>query len=42
MKKAISTILSLVMLATPLVGTACFADKQSDNVGAYVQNQARS
>ncbi len=42
MKKAISTILSLVMLVTPLVGTACFADKPSDNVGAYVQNQERN
>ncbi len=27
MKKAISTILSLVMLAKPFVGTTCFADK---------------
>ncbi len=42
MKKAISTILSLVMLATPLVGTTCFADEPSDNVGAYVPNQERS
>ncbi len=30
------------MLAKPFVGTTCFADKPSDNVGAYVQNQERS
>ncbi len=42
MKKAISTILSLVMLAKPFVGTTCFADEPSDNVGAYVPNQERS
>lgn len=42
MKKAISTILALVMLATPLAGTVCFADEPSDNTVAYVQDQKRS
>ena len=42
MKKAISTILSLGMLATPLVGSTCFADESAGDVGAYVQNQERS
>ena len=42
MKKTISTILALVMLATPLVGTACFANEPAYNAGAYVQNQDRS
>ena len=42
MKKAISTILALAMLATPLVGSVCFANKSAGNVGAYVQSQDRS
>ena len=42
MKKAISTILALMMLATQLAGTVCFADEPADNVGDYVQSQDRS
>ncbi len=42
MKKVISTILSLVMLATPLVSSICFADKSANGVGTYVQKQDRS
>ena len=42
MKKAISTILALVALTTPLVGTVCFADELSDNAVAYAQDQKRS
>ncbi len=42
MKKVISTILSLVMLATPLVSSTCFADKSANGVGTYVQKQDRS
>ena len=42
MKKAISTILALAMLATPLVGSTCFADEPAGDIGAYVQNQERS
>ena len=42
MKKTISTILALVILAMPLEGTLCFADEHTDNVGAYVQNQELS
>ena len=30
------------MLATPLVGTICFANEPLDNAGAYVQDQKRS
>ena len=42
MKKVISTILSLVMLATPLVSSTCFADKSANGVGTYVQKQDHS
>ncbi len=42
MKKTILTILALVVLVTPLVGTVCFANEQSGNVGTYDQNQERS
>lgn len=39
--KTISTILTLTMLATPLIGSTCFADKVKNDKDSYVQEQDR-
>ena len=40
-KKVISTILTLTMLATPLIGSACFADEVKNDTDSYVQEPDR-
>ena len=42
MKKLISSALALTMLATPLMGSACFADTAQEPNVHYVQNENRS
>ena len=42
MKKLISSVLAATMLVTPLVGSACFADKVNEPRISYVQNENRS
>ena len=41
MKKVISTILTLTVLATSLAGSTCFADKVKSDKDSYVQEQDR-
>ena len=41
MKKTVAAILTLTMLATPLTGSTCFADKVKNDTDSYVQEQDR-